>query len=46
MRLEITVTLDSGGRINMEGENLTAEDIAEVFTMLADHTVESQGEEP
>jgi hypothetical protein len=41
MRLEIKVTLDSGGYILVRGEDLTAEGVHEVFDMLSNHRVES-----
>jgi len=41
VKLSITVTLDSGGTFQVLGENLTAEDVNEVFAILGGYTVES-----
>lgn len=41
MRLLIEITLDSGGKIILRGENLSAEDVNEVFEMLRSKDVES-----
>jgi len=35
MKLQILVELDSGGSVLIEGENLSAEDVNEVFGILA-----------
>lgn len=35
MTLSIQVVLDSGGTITITGEDLTAEDVNEVFTILS-----------
>jgi len=41
VRLYVHVILDSGGRVTIEGHDLTAEDINEVFRTLAGKQVES-----
>lgn len=41
MRLDITVTLDTGGTISIVGEGLDAENVNEVFGLLTGYTVES-----
>jgi hypothetical protein len=41
MKLDIVVTLDSGGTVTVRGENLSADAVNEVFTILARYTVES-----
>lgn len=41
MRLEITVTLDGGGTVTVKGEDLNAEDVNEIFRLLAGYTVEA-----
>jgi hypothetical protein len=41
MKLEITVTLDSGGTVSIKGEELSAEDVNEVFAILGGYTVEA-----
>jgi hypothetical protein len=41
VKLAIKVTLDSGGEILINGENLTAEDVNEVFARLSGATIES-----
>jgi len=39
MKLDIEVTLDSGGTVSIRGENLTAEDVFETFGLLSGYTV-------
>ena len=34
MKLDINITLDCGGSIDVHGEDLTVEDISEVFELL------------
>ena len=47
MKLNITVTLDSGGTVTIQGEELSAEDVNEVFAILGGYTVEgTQTPEP
>lgn len=41
MKLHITVTLDSGGTVTIDGEDLTAEGVNEVFAILGGYSVES-----
>lgn len=41
MKLLITVTLDSGGTVTIQGEDLTAEGVNEVFAILGGYSVES-----
>lgn len=41
MKLEITVALDSGGSISIEGEGLSAESVNEIFELLSGYTVET-----
>jgi hypothetical protein len=41
VRLYINLKLDSGGCVNISGEELTAEDVAEVFDILSGKSVES-----
>lgn len=41
MKLNITVTLDSGGTVTIAGEELSAEDINEVFAILGGYSVEN-----
>jgi hypothetical protein len=41
VRLYIHVELDSGGRVNISGDDLSAEDVNEVFTILGGKTVSS-----
>jgi hypothetical protein len=36
MKLDITITLDSGGTISITGDDLTGEDLMEVVNMLKD----------
>jgi len=42
VKLNITVTLDSGGTVTITGEDLTAEGVNEVFAILGGYTVESE----
>lgn len=41
MRIYVHVQLDSGGKVTVEGHDLTAEDVNEVFRTLAGKQVES-----
>lgn len=41
MKLHIVVTLDSGGTVTIDGEDLTAEGVNEVFAILGGYSVES-----
>ena len=41
MKLAIKIELDTGGTIILNGEDLSAEDVNEVFGMLQGHTVVS-----
>jgi hypothetical protein len=43
VKLSIKVTLDSGGTVTIEGDNLTAEGVNEVFAILGGYSVESVG---
>jgi len=40
VKLNITVNLDSGSTITIQGEELTAEDVNEVFAILGGYSVE------
>jgi hypothetical protein len=44
VKLDIKVTLDSGGTITITGEDLTAEGVNEVFAILGGYTVEGETE--
>lgn len=41
MKLHIQVTLDSGGFVRIDGEDLSAEDVNEVFVILGGYSVEA-----
>lgn len=41
MKVYVYVELDTGGRITISGNDLTAEDVSETFKLLAHHTVTS-----
>lgn len=43
MKLDIKVELNSGSTIAIHGEDLTAEDVNEVFAILGGYSVESVG---
>jgi|SRR5947209_3416258 hypothetical protein len=42
MKLDIKVSLHSGGYVLMQGDNLNAEEVNEVFALLAGHTISSE----
>jgi hypothetical protein len=42
VRLYIHVKLDSGGCVNVSGEDLTAEDVNEVFALLTGKVISSE----
>ena len=44
MKLHIAVTLNSGSTVTIDGEELTAEDVNEVFAILGGYTVEGTTE--
>lgn len=41
MKLDIQVTLDSGGTVTIHGDDLTAEGVNEVFAILGGYSIES-----
>lgn len=41
MKLNIDITLNGGGTVRIFGEDLTAEDVNEVFAILGGYSIES-----
>jgi hypothetical protein len=46
VRIDVVVNLDGGGTVRIIGEDLSAEDVHDVFTLLAGHTVSSPPRHP
>jgi hypothetical protein len=46
MRLFVHIILDSGGRFTIEGRDLSAEDVNEIFGIISGKEIESLKQEP
>lgn len=46
MKLNIDITLNGGGTVRIFGEDLTAEDVNEVFAILGGYSIEGSSTEP